>query len=257
MTTELQLHRPAGLQFTQEQEDMIRGKYAPGASPAEFAVLMEIAKTRKLNPITSQIYFINRGGKWSVQVGIDGLRALAERSGLYAGQDEPEFEEEGGRIKLCKVRVYRKDWGARACVGVAYWDEYGARASNPLWKTLPHGMLAKVAEALALRKAFPEDTSGLYTSDEMDRDATPSRYVAAIGEDIKKHGLVSVVNGMAVGATIPHERSVALLEALDFIDQQPAEFVKSDFAATGLASAVTDPRELEELRAAYLRKVAT
>lgn len=240
MSTELALQRPAALQFTQEQRDMIRGKYAPGASEAEFSVLLEIAQTRKLNPITSQIYFINRGGKWSVQVGIDGLRALAQRSGLYGGQDEPEFIEVDARLVLCKVRVYRKDWD-RPCVGVAYWEEYGARASNPLWKTLPHGMLAKVAEALALRKAFPEDTSGLYTSDEMDRDVHPARPPAPSREPV-------------VTYDPPESLSVAALDALDFIEQQPAAYVRDHFAKEH-GGTVSDPAELSVLREAFLNKV--
>lgn len=217
--------------FIDEQRAMIRGKYAPRASEAEFQVLLEIARVRKLNPITSQIYFIERGGKWSVQVGIDGLRALAQRSGLYAGQDEPEFVEVEGKLVLCKVRVYRKDWGDRACVGVAYWDEYGARASNPLWKTLPHGMLAKVAEALALRKAFPEDTSGLYTHDEMDRNV-----------------------GHVPAPSEPKPLSVAALDALDFIENTDAADIAENFKQLH-GRFVTDSQELEMLRAAYLRKV--
>lgn len=48
---------------------------------------------------------------WAAQVSIDGLRAIAERTGLYAGQDEPEFvENPDGTIKLC--RVWRRDSGA-------------------------------------------------------------------------------------------------------------------------------------------------
>lgn len=167
-------HEP--MAFTADQERMIRDAFANGASPSEFAVLMEIARARRLNPLLKQVHFVKRWDNqkrrdvWSTQVSIDGLRAIAERTGKYDGQDEPEFVERDGLVISCKVRVYRKDW-TRPVVGVAYWDEYVqlTKEKNPtqFWARMPHVMLAKCAEALALRKAFPEDMSGLYTVDEM------------------------------------------------------------------------------------------
>ena len=179
------LAAPRELTFDAQQWQMIRDTLANGASEQEFAPLMEMAKARRLNPLLRQIHFVKRwdAGKhrevWSVQVSIDGLRAIAERTGLYAGQDEPEFvdgpEGPAGLPVCCKVRVYRKDW-TRPAVGLAYWTEAvqvtrdkatGSERPNAMWKRMPRLMLAKVAEALAIRKAFPEDTSGLYTGDEI------------------------------------------------------------------------------------------
>lgn len=172
----------APLVFTDEQRQMIRDSFAGGASDEEFAVLMEIAKARRLNPLLKQVHFVARWDSqkgrevWSTQVSIDGLRAIAERTGIYAGQDEPEFiEAPDGTLKACKVKVYRKDW-ERPAVGVAYFAEYvqtrwdkkaGKQVTSSFWQRMPHTMLAKCAESLALRKAFPEDTSGLYTPEEM------------------------------------------------------------------------------------------
>lgn len=168
----------APLDFTTEQRAMISDTFANGASDSEFAVLMEIARARRLNPLLKQIHFVKRWDSqkrrdvWSAQAAIDGLRAIAQRTGLYGGQDEAEFVVENGRIIACKVRVYRKDW-MRPSVGVAYWDEYVQTtrdgAPTRFWQTMPHNQLAKCAEALALRKAFPEDMSGIYVDAEMDQ----------------------------------------------------------------------------------------
>jgi len=172
----------SALEFTPEQRAMIRDAFANGATDSEFAVLLEIARTRRLNPLMRQIHFVKRWNNdlhrevWAAQAAIDGLRAIAERTGLYAGQDEPEYAEApDGTLVLCKVRVYRTDW-QRPAVGVAYWKEYvqtykerstGKQVVSPMWARMPHVMLAKVAESIALRKAFPEDMGGLYSDAEM------------------------------------------------------------------------------------------
>jgi phage recombination protein Bet len=177
MTTDIVIvPRTVTLEFTDEQRQMIRDTYANGANDKEFSVLLEIAKKRRLDPMLRQIHFVQRWNAdlkrmvWAPQVSIDGLRAIAQRTGLYDGQDEPEFEERAGELYLAKVRVYRKDW-ARAAVGVAYWSEYVQTTKDGnmtrMWRQMPHVMLSKVAESIALRKAFPEDCGGLYTDEEM------------------------------------------------------------------------------------------
>jgi phage recombination protein Bet len=143
---------------------------------------MEVAKARGLNPLLRQIYFVKRYDTqkrcevWSTQISIDGLRAVSERTGIYAGQDEPEFTEKDGKLVCCKVKVYRKDW-QRPAVGVAYFSEYAQSKKEggltKFWAEKPHVMLAKCAEALAIRKAFPEDTGGLYVAEEMGQEPAP------------------------------------------------------------------------------------
>jgi phage recombination protein Bet len=182
----------APMEFSADQLKIIRDSFLNGASEKEAAVLLELARVRRLNPITRQIHFVKRSQwdpdtrtskeVWSAQVGIDGFRAIAERTGLYDGQDEAEFEYDSkGAIKLCRVRIYRKDW-SRPAVGVAHFTEYAQTKKDgsltKMWVDKPHIMIAKCAEALAFRKAFPEDTSGLYAPEEMgvereEKDITP------------------------------------------------------------------------------------
>ena len=119
----------------------------------------------------------------TIQTSIDGFRVIAERSGNYGGQSEPIFVEQDGKLVSCKVSVFRFHGDTRyeAAVGVAYWDEYCQRTNDGkpmgLWAKMPHTMLSKVAEALALRKAYPQDLSGLYTGDEMAQSDDKPAYI--------------------------------------------------------------------------------
>lgn len=196
-TTTTQLaHRQAGgaLEFNDEQRKIIRDSYANGASDTEFAVLMEVAKSRRLNPLLRQIFFVKRWDSekrcevWASQVSIDGMRAIAERTGLYDGQDEPQFENgKNGELLCCRVRVYRKDW-SRPSVGVAYFTEFAQTKRDGglthMWGNKPHVMLAKCAEAQAIRRAFPEDTSDLYIEEEIRGRESDGERSARIAEAV-------------------------------------------------------------------------
>jgi phage recombination protein Bet len=179
MSTALQTVQSDAIQpfFTSEQEHMILTQFLGGASKAEAAVLLEIVKRRRLDPFSRQVYFVKRWDSqkkqevWAIQTSIDGLRSIAERTGKYDGQDEPVYgEDEAG--KFCKVRVYRKDWSPnRYAMGIAYLNEFVQLTKSgevtKFWREKPRLMLAKCAEALAIRKAFPEDSAGLYINEEM------------------------------------------------------------------------------------------
>jgi phage recombination protein Bet len=185
-STALVPHAPASralqivpLEFTEEDRQIIRASICPTASDAEFASLMKIAAIKRLNPLTGQIHFVKRRQqidgqwitRWTTQTSIDGLRAIAERTGQYDGQDEPEFlyDNDGHRLICCKVRVYKKGI-SRAFVGVAMFEEYavfGDKGLTFMWANKPHVMLSKCAEAQGLRRAFPEETNSLYIPEEM------------------------------------------------------------------------------------------
>ncbi len=169
---------------------MIRQQYAKGASEQEFAVLLEQARLKRLNPLLGQIHFVKRTTwskelgyheVWATQTSIDGFRSIADETGLYDGQDEPEFTYEaivnqkngevlGKRLVSAKVRVYRKDI-QRAFPAICIMDEFVQKTKNgdvtKMWAEKPHVMLAKCAEAAALRKAFPQQLGDLYTKEEI------------------------------------------------------------------------------------------
>lgn len=176
-------HALVKIDFNEDQIKLIKSQIAPKATNDELALFVYQAKRTGLDPLARQIYAIHRkvkvGDNWTekmtIQTSIDGFRVVAERSGDYGGQDEPEFVMVENKLQCAKVRVYRFRGEQRylAAVGVAYWDEYKQtdREGKPsgLWAKMPYTMLAKCAEALALRKAYPQDLSGLYTSDEMEQ----------------------------------------------------------------------------------------
>lgn len=175
----------AGLVFTHTYGDR-QGQREPAPRPV-VEKFLSLSRQSGLNPLSNQIWCIGRLSKgvveWAVQTGIDGFRLVADRSDKYAGQDEAEWMTDkgewvtafipklhGGQPLAARVRVYRTDW-ERPAVGVAEWGAYvqTKRDGTPvdMWQRQGAGQLAKCAEALALRKAFPMDLSGLYTVDEV------------------------------------------------------------------------------------------
>lgn len=166
-------------EWTDRRVEFIRQNLCNGAPDAEAEAFIHICKRRGLAPEEKQIYLIPRKGGWTIQTSIDGYRLIAERSKLYAGSDEPIFVEapdklnNGRRYPLkATVTVWKIVSGVRCpFTASAVWDEYNA--GQNLWLTLPHVMLAKCAEAQALRKAFPADLSGIYTVDEMAQADAP------------------------------------------------------------------------------------
>lgn len=197
------------IEFNKDQIALIKSQIAPKATDAELQLFLYQAKRTGLDPLTRQIYAIHRKskdnqGNWTekmtIQTSIDGFRVIAERSGDYGGQDEPIFEGEEDHERRCKVTVYRFRGDIRypAAVGVAYWKEY-VQTNNEgkpfgLWLKMPRTMLAKVAECLALRKAYPQDLSGLYTSEEMnqsDKTEDVSHTVVTEPSDINDENLTT------------------------------------------------------------------
>ena len=183
-------------EFNQQQVATLQQLGVATANRGDLAVFFHQAVRTGLDPFARQIYMIERQGKQTIQTGIDGFRLIArrtvERTGEALGYEDTLWCGEDGvwtdvwlkreAPAAAKVTVIR---GGERFSAVALYQEYVATkrdgSPNQMWSTKGALMLAKCAEALALRKAFPQDLSGLYTSDEMqqaDNSAPASRPAA-------------------------------------------------------------------------------
>jgi phage recombination protein Bet len=205
--------------FDAEKIALIKNLFCKDATDLEFDLFLTMCKRLQLDPTIKQIYFIKFGGKMSIVVGIDGYRAIADRTGKYMPGRESSFvyDKEG---KLFSATSYVKKLGAD---GV--WHEFGATAiraeydsNQNNWKKGPHYMLAKCAEALALRKGWPSEFAGTHSEEEMEK--------AVIDIEAKKPEPVETISigdaikiTQLIGDDIAYrDRILAYYKVRDFID---------------------------------------
>lgn len=173
---------PAFVAGDEKKMQLLKDTFFKGSSNDEFMLFAHACERTGLDPFLKQIYPVKRWDStlkkeiMTVQTGIDGYRLMAERTGCYSPGKEPTFNynKEGKLISsTAYVKKLTKDGTWHEVSATAFYDEYCQRTKegNPtsMWSKMPHSQLAKCAESLALRKAFPAELSGMYTKEEMEQ----------------------------------------------------------------------------------------
>lgn len=197
-------------ELTREQKDLLKRTIARGTTDDEFALFVEACRRRRVDYFSKLIYPVKRKTRetdergqdryvevMALQSSIDYFRLAAERTGKYAGQLGPFWCGKDGKWLdvwlspdapvAAKVGVLRTDF-SEPMWSVALWSNYvqTTRDGHPtkFWNAMGPLMLAKCAESLGLRRAFPEDLVGLYTPEEMTQADNAPRLPARAPEKL-------------------------------------------------------------------------
>ena len=210
-------------ELTGSQLRLVRDTIARDCDPNEFDLFMAAAKSYGLDPFRKQILPLvfsksnPEKRRMSIIVARDGLRVIAQRCGDYRPASRPpeytfDAETKGPTnpkgIETATVYLWKQDKGGDwyEVAGQADWDEFapiadewgwvdgkrkptGKKTVDGNWAKMPKVMIAKCAEAQALRAGWPDQFSGIYVEEEMDRvvaaDMTASEEVAAEEERVR------------------------------------------------------------------------
>lgn len=251
--------------YTNEQISLVKNQIAQGANDEELKLFLYVAKKTGLDPFARQIYCIMRKqktldgnyvSKMTIQSSIDGFRAVAARNGLAGIEDVVYDAETASHPNKATVTVYKMVEGQRCpFTATARWNEYyPGEKQGMMWNKMPYLMLGKVCEALALRKAFPNDLSGIYTNDEMQQADNEAKAVATKNGNVVEVEPLAQVDKQAIQdkkAELLEKMSTApTMEALQGIFIEIGAFCKEindkAYAAKARSYAQIRKKELED-----------
>jgi len=257
-----------------------------GVTRPELQAYLHECQRRRLDPFTRQIYLIGRWDRqqkrkvYRSQTGIDGFRVIARRAADEA-KESIEYEDtvwcgpdgqwtdvwlEDDPPAACKVVVLRdgKRFPATAKYS-SYVQVNDQGAAVGLWRKMADNQLAKCTEALALRKAFPEDLGGLYTEEEMAQADNPQRVTATVevirdepaGGDDPFYVRPAPENPW-LAAALEAAPKHATLDACGTVWRKSAEMVRDGELTKADASKLQDllRKRMEELKAAETADIA-
>jgi phage recombination protein Bet len=157
--------------ITPDQLELVRTTIAKGATDDELKLFLFDCQRQGVHPLDRLLHFTKRGGRYTPIVGIDFMRQRAAATGECAGIDDAVFAGEPKSPSFsATVTTYRLVQGQRcAFTATARWAEYRPEQNDFMWQRMPFTMLGKCAEALALRRGFPQQLAGLYATEELDQ----------------------------------------------------------------------------------------
>ncbi|MBQ9565154.1 MAG: recombinase RecT [Synergistaceae bacterium] len=177
-------------QWSRDEIDTIKKTVAEGASDAELKMFLHLSGTYGLDPFARDIWFIKAGGKPIIMTSRDGYLKIANRDAHFMGLDSDVvyshdrfrringniehiygFDESGSRgIPIGAYAIAKRD-DRDPLYCWAPWGDYNK--GNSTWKQYKHAMILKVAETMALKRAF--SISGMVTQEELDEDELKAR----------------------------------------------------------------------------------
>jgi phage recombination protein Bet len=194
-------NHPATVGMDRSSIDLLKTTICKGSTDDELKLFVQVCQRTGLDPFARQIFAVKRYNRklqreeMQIQTSIDGFRLIAERSKSYAGQRGPFWTSDGEKwvdvwvLKTppiaAKIGILRRSF-QEPLWAVATWDEFCPLYEGKpmgLWKTMGALMLAKCAESQGLRRAFPQDLSGIYTEEEMAQTVNETEIIEWADED--------------------------------------------------------------------------
>ena len=208
--------------FDETKIDLIKRSICKGATDDELQLFIHACKRTGLDPFMRQIFAVKRWNTqarrevMTIQTGIDGYRLIADRTGKYAPGKDTEFGyNDEGHLLWAKAYIKKMtpDGEWHEISAIAFWEEYvqTSKDGKPtvFWLKKGRIMLSKCAEALALRKSFPAELSGIYTKEELSQEMPEAPEAAELKENppqmVPTHQEVEVSPGKAM-STLPVEK---------------------------------------------------
>lgn len=277
-----------------EKETMqfLRATYCKGLGDTDIKLFMKVCAHKGLDPFCGQVVPVVRryqaGGQWqtamSIQTTIDGFRSKAAETGEMDGYDGPYWCDSDGQWldvwlrdeppAAARMSVYRRGQ-SRPYAATVRWRDYVQTGKDgkpsAMWKTMGPHMLAKCAEALALRMGFPQQLEGLHSEEEMARerpelDALPHTTGAAPEPPAYVDALAAVQSSADLDRVIVKHRSAlqslndsqkralqpVLKRALKAASTKPEYFARCVSGDRTLQEERADDEAEDALRAQYI-----